>query len=129
MACRRYNPRRRSSGGGIDAISALINVALIGLGGYALYEVLMGTPAQSVRDPFTGQSGGPINALDQWLFPMTFPGGGEVTGSAETYTGALTESVLHPITTMETIFGLNQDAAPAPAVPPPPYGGGGGGAF
>lgn len=92
----------------------VLNLALIAVAGYAIYEMLVSLPGSKPSanpdnyDPATGAYNGPINAIDNELFPMKFPGGGEVAGSAETYTGAATESMFHPVCTADSILGLNQ---------------------
>lgn len=93
----------------------VLNLALLAVAGYAIYEMLVSLPGARPSsnpanyDPASGEYNGPINAAGNTLVPEAYPGGGEVAGSAETYTGAATESLLHPLCTAETIFGVNQE--------------------
>lgn len=105
-------------------VIALIVVA-VGIGGYYLYTYLTSgnvgetdeagqassflgaiTGSDSV-DPNSGQSNGIVNSIDSWLVPEPTPGGGETTGTSETFTGALWTAVSSPFATLSSIFGGN----------------------
>lgn len=98
-------------------------LVLLGLGGvaYLLYKQYAGDAGDSAGqkssllggligedsvDPATGASNGIINSVDNAIFHNANPGGGEVAGTSETYTGALLTSISHPIDTLGSIFGI-----------------------
>ena len=56
------------------------------------------------KDPSTGQSNGLLNNLNTAVFGGNFPGGGEVSGTSETYTGAALTTLEHPFDTIRSIF-------------------------
>lgn len=58
-------------------------------------------------DPTTGQSTGLVDSFNNWVAGSSFPGGGEVAGSSETYTGALSETIAHPYDSLKSILGFN----------------------
>jgi hypothetical protein len=92
----------------------VLTLGILAVAGFAIYELLKSMPGTSPSDnpanydPTTGAYNGPINAADNALVPQVYPGGGEVAGSAETYTGAAEESLFHPLCTAQTILGVNQ---------------------
>jgi hypothetical protein len=88
------------------SVVALI-VAAIGVGVWVLYQWYMNDIAGSSTDPTTGQSNGILNNLDASLFPDSNPGGGEVAGSGETFTGALSTVLSDPIGSLQSILGFN----------------------
>lgn len=57
-------------------------------------------------DPDTGESNGVINNIDSAIFGSDNPGGGEIAGTSETYTGAFTEVLTSPIASFKSIFGI-----------------------
>lgn len=81
-------------------------VGLAGLAVYYVYQWYQNNVAGSSVDPATGQSNGVINNLDAYLFPIKPPGGGEVAGSSETYTGALSTVISDPWGSFKSIFGI-----------------------
>lgn len=103
----------------------LLIVAGLGVGGYLIYDWLqngdsgptddVGQTASllgAIRgtnsiDPATGQSNGLINSINNYVFNEKFPGGGESAGTSQTYTGALSETISHPVSTLWTILGGN----------------------
>ena len=107
--------------------TTLILIIVVGLGvvGYFLYDWLangdagptdeVGQTASLLGalrgtnsiDPATGQSNGLINSVDNYLFHASFPTGGEVANTSETYTGALSETVSNPFGTLWSIMGGN----------------------
>lgn len=60
-------------------------------------------------DPVTKQSNGLLNGLDQWFISESNPGGGEVAGSSETYTGAVTTILSDPWGSLKSIVGYGQN--------------------
>lgn len=100
-------------------INLLIILAIVAGVGYAIYSLFNGSGPLSTDcskvpsncDPATGQYIGPWNAFNNWLFPENFPGGGEVTGSSETASGAFSNEIFHPIDTLDSIFGFNGSPA------------------
>ncbi len=91
-----------------EILAILIAIGGLGYGAWYLYNQIAGNSGDT-NDPTTGQSNGPLNALSNAIFPESFPGGGEVTGSAETFTGAVSETVSDPIGTLKSIFGIGQN--------------------
>lgn len=57
-------------------------------------------------NPVTGESNGLVNSFNNWVAGSSFPGGGEVAGSSETYTGAVSQTIAHPYDTLKSIFGF-----------------------
>jgi hypothetical protein len=102
--------RRNKSFDAIGALENLLFLGAVGVGAYYIFEMLS-TP--TIKDPTTGQPVGLLNQAMNALFPLNFPGGGEVVGSPETYTGATAESALHPLTTLSTLA-TNQEAISTP---------------
>lgn len=79
-----------------DEFAGLIGVAAVaGMAIYVLYEISKSS-----------------------LFNPQFPGGGETPGTSETYTGALSEFLSHPLDTLTSIFGGNAAQGNAPAITP-----------
>src|SRR5271156_2192504 len=102
--------RRKSKAAGAvtDIVSSLLLVGAAGVVVYLIYELAQTAPGNNAGlGPI-----GPLNQLDNELFPMNFPGGGEVPGTIETYTGALTQAITSPIATAETIVGINPENTP-----------------
>jgi hypothetical protein len=64
---------------------------------------------QDSVDPTSGQPTGLANSLDNYVFNESYPGGGEVANSSETYTGAATTVLSHPISSLESIFGIGSN--------------------
>jgi len=76
------NPRRRK----VDVGGILTNVAWVGLAGLGIFLV--------------------YELVSEWINnPPAYPGGGQVPGTSETYTGAATQTILHPWDTLVTLFG------------------------
>lgn len=96
-----------------EDVGILALIALI-LGGiaFASYEIYnyFTTGAGGETDPTTGQSTGLFNGIVNSIDPQNFAGGGADTGTSETYTGALSESIAHPFQTLGTIFGIGEDS-------------------
>src|SRR5215472_8265480 len=93
-------------------LNLILILAILAAIGYALYQ-LFGPGGQlsaqnpENQDPTTGQYIGAVNAADNWLDPVKFPGQkGEIVGTSQTYTGALGETISHPLNTMESILGI-----------------------
>lgn len=89
-------------------------IAVVGLAGLAIYLLYRIVSSANVftQDPATGEQAGPINNFADWLVPQTFPGGGEVVGSSETYTGAATTEILSPFQSTVAIFGGDVTSSP-----------------
>jgi len=99
----KHKRRRRNSKAG-DTADILFSLVLLGIGGVVVYAIYKSMQAGLSTDP-NGQSNGLLNNLNASLFPQSFPGGGEVAGSSETYTGAATTSILNPFAVLSEIFG------------------------
>src|SRR5579864_4028973 len=103
---RRGNPRRRRRID-IGAVSKnVVWISLAGIGIYFLYQQISGITQKNPGNQAYG--GGSLSPIDQFvntLFPISFPGGGQVPGSSETYTGAAFQTILHPWDTLVTLFG------------------------
>lgn len=87
----------------------LILAAVLGVGylGYTWYEDNLANGGGST-DPTTGQSNGVVNSLnDMVLGSDANPGGGEVSGSSETFTGAVNTLVTQPWNSLVSLFGGN----------------------
>jgi hypothetical protein len=78
----------------IDLVSVVV-ILVIGI--YILYKF----PAilQSIKDDFLAVGGA--------VYHPSYPGGGETAGTSETYAGALGTTVSDPLTTAETIVGID----------------------
>jgi hypothetical protein len=103
----------------------LLIVAGLGVGGYLIYDWLQNGdsgPTDDVGqtasllgalrgtnsiDPATGQSNGLVNSINNFVFNEKFPGGGEAAGTSETYTGAASEVLAHPLGSLWSILGGN----------------------
>ena len=70
-------------------------------------DLLSALEGQASIDPSTGMGNGLIDSLDNFFSTTQNPGGGEVPGSSETYTGATEQVLAHPINSIESIFGFN----------------------
>ena len=57
-------------------------------------------------DPSTGTTNGLLNSIDNYLVNESNPGGGEVKGSSETYTGAASTVLSDPIGSLKSILGF-----------------------
>ena len=95
----------------VNTFLILLVVVGIGVAAYYIYDAFtngaLSKNNPDNNDPSTGQYNGPVNALDNYLFPQKFPGGGEVAGSSETYTGAVATTFEHPVDTLKSILGMN----------------------
>jgi len=99
-------------------INLVLVLGIVGAVGYGIYKLFNGGPLDPKnpdnQDPETGEYIGPLNALNQWIIPQKFPGGGAVAGSSETYTGAAENIFLHPISSIESLFGWDKRANVVP---------------
>lgn len=103
-----------------STFDAIGTVALLGAV-YALVQAYMSSSAEQTASGLGPV--GAVNTLDNALIPQDFPGGGQVPSTSETYTGAATESVMHPVSTFESIFGINPPSpCPTGMSPQPPDG-------
>lgn len=80
---------------------------LAGIVAYEAFPNLFGGSDPDTDDPETGESNGLANRLDNDFFPEQFPGGGEVHGTSETYTGAASETLRDPLGVMKSILGFD----------------------
>lgn len=112
-------------------LNLLLVLAIIGIVAYGLYKAfgeggpLSGdcstTPDNC--DPTTGKPLGILDRLDNWFWPVDFPGQtGEVAGTAQTWTGAIAQEFEHPVQTVGSIFGYygspavqSAESGPTPA--------------
>lgn len=97
----------------LDKVNTFLILAVvvgIGVAAYFLYDSFTNGALSENNpdnvDPSTGQYIGPVNAVDNYVFPVKFPGGGETVGTSETYTGALSTTVQHPYDTLKSILGF-----------------------
>jgi len=99
--------RRKSTANAVgDIVSSVLLLGAAGVVVYLVYELAQTAPENPSDNSGLGPIG-PLNQLDNAIFPQTFPGGGEVPGTVETYTGAQAEATLHPIDTLTTLIGGN----------------------
>jgi len=93
----------------VNTFLILAIVAGIGVAGYYVYDSFTNGSLSEKNpdnvDPTTGQYVGPLNAVDNYVFPEKFPSG-EIVGTSETYTGALQTTVEHPYDTLKSILGF-----------------------
>jgi hypothetical protein len=95
-----------------STVNLVLIVAIVAAVGYALYKLfgsggILSTDNPDNVDPSTGQYIGVVNSVNNAIAPASFPGGGQVIGSSETYTGAISETISHPFSTLGTIIGLD----------------------
>lgn len=120
---------------GLNSIVTLAIVVGIGIAAYYIRDAFANGALSENNpdnvDPSTGQYVGPLNALNQYVFPVKNPGGGQTVGTSETYTGAFSTSVLHPWNTLKSILGFQVTTPPVITNPvgvtPSDVGGAGGG--
>ena len=89
-----------------DVVGSVLLLGAAGVVAYFVYELIQAAPTNPYINAGLGPTG-PINALNQSLIPITFPGGGETPGTSETYTGATTQTVLDPAGTVVALVGGN----------------------
>lgn len=88
-------------------VVALI-VAAVAAGIYLLYTFYQNeVNGGASQDPTTGESNGFLDNLDADIFPTSNPGGGEVSGSSETYSGAVSTIFSDPIASFKSLLGIN----------------------
>jgi hypothetical protein len=81
-------------GGAEETVDLVAVLAILGVAIYLFYKF----PDfwQSIKDDFS--------AVGSAVYHPSFPGGGEVAGTVETYPGALEETIEHPVDTLGVIF-------------------------
>jgi hypothetical protein len=82
----------------LDDVTILAIVAAIGVAAYLAYQWIQNN---SANNEISGQGGGGVlgNVINNTL---------EIGQSSQSYTSAFSQTILHPIDTLGSIFGLNQ---------------------
>jgi hypothetical protein len=83
-------------------------VAGVALVAYLVYdEINKAAVDPNTADPSSGLSNGILNALNNSVISENYPGGGEVSGSSETYSGAASTFLSDPWGSTKSILGIN----------------------
>jgi hypothetical protein len=98
------------------SLNLFLVLGILGLIAWAVYKLFgpggtLGKDNPDNVDPASGEYIGPANAIDNAVVPEKFPGGGEVAGSSETYTGAATTTITHPLGSLAAIIGWDSLSA------------------
>jgi len=84
-------------GGAEETVDLVAIVAIVAIAIYLYYKYP--DMVQSVKDD--------LSAVSDAVYTPSFPGGGQIEGSSETYQGALDETLSHPGDTIKTILTQN----------------------